>query len=204
MTLQSPTDPTPQERIATDDGADDKQRNNRSVITRLYDRFGKRLTTSLKNHFGPGPPCPEDVAHQAFTKLSERESVDDIRDLDSFMWVTASNIMRSEIRKLRVRADYAQDRLHVPWGDECDDFDAERVLLAKEALDIVADILLQMPERRRQIFIMCRIEGMTPAAAGEAIGVSRSSAVRHVSVATQTLVEALAGAGRIEPDPVAE
>ncbi|MEM1132117.1 MAG: sigma-70 family RNA polymerase sigma factor [Pseudomonadota bacterium] len=163
-----------------------------SRLKRLYDRYYDSLVTHLRSKYGAGPPDPDDVAQQTFEKLYERGLVKDIDNLEAFAWTTANNIIRSEHRAQRVRTRHAEEEAQDADTGLFDEFDPERVLMARQELDIVARTLREMPERRREIFIACRINGLTPEQAGRKVGVSRSSAVRHIAVATTMLVEALA------------
>lgn len=163
-----------------------------ATLRSLYDRFHSKLVAFLHDEFGPGPPHPDDIAHQAFSKLLERDDLEEIRDLEAFVWVVAANMTRTELRALRVRNAYAEDQKHIFWGGQCDEFDPERVLSAREELEIISRTLRTMPERRRKVFMACRFEGMNPAEAGRSVGISRNAAVRHISIATALIVEALA------------
>lgn len=166
-----------------------------SVFAKLYRQYFSDLVIGLRATYGAGPPDPEDVAQQAFAKLKARGSYDEISDLEGFVWIAARNIVMSEKRAMRVRSDHAiQTISEALWSEGCDDFDPERVLMAKEELDLVMQALKDMPERRRTIFLANRIDGLTPEAAGKKCGVSRSSAVRHIGLATAAIAEALAEA----------
>jgi RNA polymerase sigma factor (sigma-70 family) len=162
-----------------------------SLFSRLYSRYFSRLVAGLRARYGNGPPDPADVAQQAFVQLSVRHNLDELADPEAYVWITARNIMISEKRAMHVRSQHARQVAHGLLGARCDDFDPERVLIAKEELGLVMKTLRKMPKRRRMIFLLVRVEGMTPEQAGHRVGVSRSSAVRHVALATAALAEAL-------------
>lgn len=157
----------------------------------LFRKFHKSLIGLIHVKFGPGPPCPDDVAQQVFAKLLEIDQIREIKDLEAYAWTIAANIVRAEKRAQRVRAAYLEDRISGPLGSEHDAFDPERILRAKEEIEIIADTLQAMPARRRAIFLAARFEGLTPEQAGKREGVSRTSAVRHIAIATSLIVKAL-------------
>lgn len=159
-----------------------------NAFTRFYHRFFGKLAAGLESTYGAGPPDPEEVAHQAFLKLSERGNLSEIRDMEGFVWVTAHNQMRSELRALRVRESYAETTI---LEAQCDTFDPERVLGGKQEVAIVEETLRTMSERRRGIFIANRIDGLTPEKAGALFGVSRTAAMRHIANASAAIAEAL-------------
>lgn len=160
-------------------------------LTSAYADHFNELASSLRSLYGAGPPDPDDIVQQAFVRVSQRATGRSIKNLKNYLWITARNLMvsamRAETSYQRAVSNFAQTMLE---ADE-DPLDPERVLLAKRKVELIFDCLRQMPERRRTIFILCRIEGLTPAEAGRRCGVSRSSAVRHVAIAINQIVEAL-------------
>ena len=162
-----------------------------SGLRALYQRYFIKLVNDLRSTYGPGPPDPDDVAHAAFEKLSQRGRLDDIANPESYVWIAARNIIMSAKRAERVRFNN-QDELERRWpGQPGDSFDPERVLIAEEQLDLIINALNRMPERRQRIFILNRVDGLTPQQAGAACGVSRTAAVRHIALATDAIAEAL-------------
>ncbi|MEM1134126.1 MAG: sigma factor-like helix-turn-helix DNA-binding protein [Pseudomonadota bacterium] len=174
----------------------DSKTPDQSLLSRLYQNYFAKLVAGLRATYGAGPPDPGDIAQKTFTRLSARTDLDDIHDLEGYAWIAARNIMMSEKRALRVRADHAAQAENGLFGDICDNLDPERVLIAREELDLVMETLQNMPERRRKIFLACRVDGMTLEQAGRLCGVSSSAAIRHVAIATAAISEAL---GRIPP-----
>lgn len=189
MTNLDPTPSDPSEDCG--DASDVSREPNIERFRSLYEHYFERLVRGLRQKFGSGPPDPADVAQQTFERLYKRDRLDDIDNLQSFAWIIANNIVHSELRALRVRERHVTDEQTSFWGARCDEIDPERVISAREELEIVAATISGMPDRRREIFMACRFEGLTPEQAGRRAGVSRSSAVRHIAVATATLIEAL-------------
>lgn len=192
LDLYEPPDATPDGRSRR---AREAAVNKTLVFRRFYRRYFATLTNNLRTTYGSGPPDPEEVAQQAFDKLLSRDGLDDIADLEGFVWICARNIIMSEKRAARVRQNNKEQVALRFFGATCDEFDPERVFMAKEQLALVMEALEGMPERRRRIFILNRVHGLTPEQAGRRCGVSRSSAVRHIAVATAIIAEALVLAG---------
>lgn len=164
------------------------------AFDRLYQRFFHKLVDGLRATYGSGPPDPEDIAQTAFEKLGQRKNLDDIRDPEGFVWIAARNAMLSEKRRQAVRSNHAEELERRYFSDGCDNFDPERVFSSQQQIALVAEALNDMPERRRRLFMLNRVHGLTPAQAGARCGVSRSSAVRHIAIATEILASALRNA----------
>ena len=165
---------------------------HRAKFIDLYRRCSSKIAGNLRATYGPGPPDPDDVAQRAFETLNKQENIDEIRDPEGFVWICARNIIMSEKRAQRVRSDNQDEVEQRCFAAQGDTFDPERVLMAREQLDLVMETLHQMPERRRQIFMLNRVHGLTPKEAGQRCGVSRSAAVRHIALATSQIAKALA------------
>lgn len=157
----------------------------------LYDRYFGQLVAGLRANYGSGPPDPDDIAQRTFEKLSARGGLDGIEDPEGYAWIAARNLMMTELRALTVRSSHIGDAEKSVAAFECDEFDPERVLIARDELDLVMRTLQEMPERRRNIFLAKRVEGMTAEAAGREYGVSRTAAIRHIAIATAAISEAL-------------
>lgn len=162
-----------------------------TALSELYQRCYLKLVASIKSTYGNGPPEPEDLVQQAFIKLHQRGSLDDIKDLEGYVWIAARNSLISFKRAQRTQSKNEDEIKHRFWPSQCDNLDPERVFISERDTKLVLDAIEQMPERRREIFLLHRVEGMTPAQAGAKCGVSRSSAVRHIAIATATISEAL-------------
>lgn len=174
------------------DRLDTLEASRESIFTGLYTRYFAKLVSDLRSAYGGGPPEPEEVAQQAFEKLSRHKDLVNIRNPEGFAWVCARNIIMSEKRaeQVRIANQKEVERRFLSQGH--DEFDPERVVMGKEGMSIVVAALQDMPERRRRIFMLNRVHGLTPEQAGRECGVSRSSAVRHIAVATAAIAEMLA------------
>lgn len=162
-----------------------------SAFKSLYRRYFKKLVAGLRASYGAGPPDPEDIAQTAFEKLGRRGRLDDIQDPEGYLWIAARNTVLTEKRREMVRNANEDEVSRHFFGESCDTFEPQRVLSAKQQLKLVMDTLHHMPERRRRIFILNRVHGLSPAKAGQRCGVSRTAAVRHIAIATQLINEAL-------------
>jgi RNA polymerase sigma-70 factor (ECF subfamily) len=158
-------------------------------IASLYKRYFDELVRDLRSVYGAGPPDPEDVAQQSFEKLNGQKHPELTGNPEGFLWVCSRNIIMTAKRAERVRTKNTTELSRRYFGSTCDTFDPERVYIAKERLGIVTKTLEMMPERRRRIFLLNRVHGLTPEQAGAQCGVSRSSAVRHIALATAQIAE---------------
>lgn len=172
-------------------GVDGVSKAARDPLGSLYHRYFDQLVAGLRATYGGGPPDPDEIAQRTFEKLSARGGLDGIEDPEGYAWIAARNLMMTELRSQSVRTRHDQDTLAGDIAAQCDEFDPERVLIAKDDLKLVMRVLQDMPERRRNIFLAKRVDGMTAQAAGARFGVSRTAAIRHIAIASAAISEAL-------------
>ncbi len=162
-------------------------------VSPLYEAKERWLSNSLRACFGDGPPDPDDITQLAFTKLLERANLADIRDLKSYLWMTARNLVFKEKRALAVRSRHDFEIEHLYFPLRGDDSTPEGVLMAKDQIARINAALRQMPEKRRRAFVLHRIEGMTMSAVARQLKISRNAAVKHVMRAVEDIDRHLEG-----------
>ncbi|MEM1103733.1 MAG: sigma-70 family RNA polymerase sigma factor, partial [Pseudomonadota bacterium] len=165
-------------------GADD--------LAELYRDYAAPLSGLLRRAFGDGPPDPDDIAQEAFRKVIERGDLASIKNLKSFLWRTARNLVLNEKNReaTRSRHDYEVEQLYFAvdgYGST-----PETVISAREQVALINAALGRMPPKRRRAFVLHRVEGLTISAVGERLGVSRSAASKHISKAIADIDAALA------------
>ena len=157
----------------------------------LYSDYAGQLSAYLRKTYGNGPPDPDDVAQEAFHRLVRQDSLDHIKNLKAFLWRTARNILLSEKRNIETRSRFDYEIEQLFFASESPDSMPERVLVVKEQLGIVAEVLQKMPERRRKAFLWNRVEELTLTEIGKRLGITRRAVARHVIQAAYDLDTAL-------------
>lgn len=161
------------------------------VLSRLYQKHASELSAYLRKQFGDGPPDPEDIAQDTFQRLSEYHDLDSIKHVRAFLWRTARNLMISAKRSLHVRSKYDFEVEHLYFAVEGTENSPERVIEVKEQLALINHVLQQMPENRRQAFLLHRVEGLNFSAVGRELGMTRRGALKHVTRAIVDIQAAL-------------
>jgi RNA polymerase sigma-70 factor (ECF subfamily) len=160
----------------------------------IYREHSAALCRFLRRKYGPGPPEPEDVMHEAFSRLAAlpSEAVTNIEHPKAFLYRTAENLLNTERRKRAVRSAHAAELNFLEQTrSECT---PERVLLARDQLDIAEAILRKMPEKRRRCFLMHRFDDLSFAEIGRRLGMTPNGAKGHVERAMTEIVTALEAA----------
>lgn len=127
----------------------------------------------------------EDIVQDAFLKIVERSRRKDIPTVDNLL----SHIVRcfsvDRQRRLATRSAY----LWAVEGESAVDAasDPERFVMGAERLKRVMAAIDAMPERRREVFLMHRIEEMSYAQIARQFGVSIKAVEKHMHLAMRQL-----------------
>ncbi len=151
----------------------------------FFDRYHGVLFDHLRRR-GVSAGTSEDAVQAAFLTLWERRrEIDEGQSLRAFLFKVgyhrAIDDYRAEAR--RSGGDTGDD----PRSDDAPDADAEYALLRAALLRVVASL----PERRRAVFELCFLEGLTYQEAAEALGISVKTVEHQMGHALKTIRTAL-------------
>lgn len=158
-------------------------------IEELSKTYLADLASGVRNRFGGGPPDPEDVAQEAFRRVIERGDTASIKNLKGFLWRTARNLVldTKKLGRTRSKYDLEVEEIYFPHGGDIST--PETVVLAKEQLKAVNEILRQMPEKRRRALVLYRVEGLTLVEVARRLRLSRTAVSKHIAKAHSALSE---------------
>lgn len=126
-----------------------------------------------------------DLVHDAIVKTLEAGRKEEILDPVGFLFRVTRNTLfdrfRSKARRSRI----------MEFGHQEDAPDtgasAERSLIASERLQRALAFIDTMPPRRREAFLLCRLEDLTYAQAARRMGVTTHAIEKHMTAAMAQL-----------------
>lgn len=161
-------------------------------LTKLYTTHWKSLCKQLQVRFGSGPPDPQDIAQDAFQKLSEQfEKGKAIENPKAFLFRTAHNLVIDHHRS--PRNTYATEK-EIEFFEEHANTDVsspENVLINRQELNIVSDVIMSLPERDRAFVLMNRLENMTYTEIAKQANMSRSGVQLIITKALDKCMQTL-------------
>lgn len=166
--------------------------SNWNKVLELYSRDSEDLSAYLRKNYGNGPPDPEDVVQQAFERLANYGDLQSVKNLKAFLWRTARNLLLTHHRNADARSKYDYEVEHLYFASKGSENDPERVLEARQQLNVIENALRKMPQRRREAFLLHRVEGLSLTATGERLGVTRHAIIKHVTRAAVEIETAIA------------
>ena len=134
----------------------------------------------------------DDLVQEVFLRIVKRGGAGELDQLDGYIFQTAASVVRDRYRRRKARAS---DR-HVPFDAEAHGGLAggpDEALLGREALGKVSAVLMTLPERTRQVFILRRLEELSFREIAQRLGVSVSAVEKHLARAVAALMSQLGG-----------
>lgn len=163
------------------------------VVSRQEDELGRRLEAlhgPLVRYFMRSVRDRtevDDLVQEVSLRIVRRGELDEYDKFAGYVFQTADSVLKDRHRRRVVRL---VDR-HVPFdADEhvVSVSGADRGLEARDELRLTSISLARMPEQTRTVFILRRLERLSFAEITVRLGISLSSAEKHMLRATRTLL----------------
>lgn len=131
----------------------------------------------------------EGMVQEIFVRLwANREQLDPAKSLNAFLYTMARNEIFGHLRKLLVRRKYLEE-LSYSLSESSET--TERQLEFDELNSIVAQLIRSMPEKRREIYILSRNEGLSYKEISAQLGISENTVDSQIRKALSFLKENL-------------
>lgn len=121
-----------------------------------------------------------------YARLAGRAGRSEIKNPEAYLMQTASSVWTDALRKKQSRSDQFhvqfEDSTHSPEG-----FSPECVLESKDELKRFLSALEELPARTRQIYLLCRMDGMKRRDVARRLGISESAVDRHLMKAVKMI-----------------
>jgi RNA polymerase sigma factor (sigma-70 family) len=143
--------------------------------------FGKRIREAYD---------VDDLVQEVFVRLMRQAALDEVQQIDSYVFQTAANVIRDRARHQAARHYRDHDELskvELPTND----LTPERVLLGTEMLSRAVAALEELPANTRRVFVLRRYEGMHHDEIAAHLGISVAGVRFHMEKAKAHLARCL-------------
>jgi RNA polymerase sigma-70 factor (ECF subfamily) len=143
------------------------------------------LVAYFRRKSGSGAEA-EDLAQDVLVRALSHAQWRDAEEAKGYIFRSAVNRWADYLRRRRSHG------VVLPWNEESAiaagaGSPPERVLLAREELELVAQLLEHLPERTRTILILTKYEKLTAASIAQMLGISVSAVTKHLANAIAAL-----------------
>ena len=148
----------------------------------LVELLAQKYRQALTSYFGRRARRADDVddlVQDVLIRLAVRGDGDAIERPEAYLMRTASNVWRDYLRKARTHAEDAHDEYLEERHAHADHGPSE-ALEGRQSIEALLAALNELPERTRQVFVLCRVEGMRQKSVAKRLGVSVSAVEKHM------------------------
>ncbi|MEM8765555.1 MAG: RNA polymerase sigma-70 factor [Bacteroidota bacterium] len=161
------------------------QEGDEEAFSKLFEGYYENLC-----NFGLRYSIPSTVAEELvsdiFLQLWNNRRTADIKNLRSFLYASTRNKsinwLRSNVRGMALKSEGNLRQVHAQTSHE-------HKMIFEEELSAVQKIIAKMPEQRRIIFLLNRIDGLKYREIGEVLGISPFTVQNQMVMAVRFLHE---------------
>jgi RNA polymerase sigma factor (sigma-70 family) len=165
-------------------------------IARFYEAERDRLRSFVRR-FVRNPVVAEDLVQQAFTNLLSNKDVSP--ETAAYFRKAVRNLALNHLRDEKRRADVEVAGLDANLIADSQP-SPEMVVLYRSELRQLLEIILQLPARRREAFVLNRIEGLSYDEIAQRMGITRNTVISQIVAAMAELDRRLPGNDSLESD----
>lgn len=136
----------------------------------------------------------DDVVQESYAVLAALDDVSQVRHPRAYLFSVARSIVLQQLRRSRVVSIEAVaeiDQLDIAH----DDCSPERHAAAGQSLRRVGALLAGLPRRRREAFVLRKLEGLSQREIAQRMGISENTVEKHIGKCLRHLLQAFAEDG---------
>ena len=160
---------------------------DRESFNQIFRRYYTPLTRFCVRFVADGDQSAE-IVQDLFVKLwANREKLTFTSSFESYMLRSVRNSAITFINKER---SHAETNMRI-YSDDSDTNDPSETLQSNNLEASYQKVLANMPEKRREVFLASRFDGLKYAEIAEKMGLSQKTVEAHMSAAIKQLREGL-------------
>ena len=168
-----------------------EERSQEEALARQSQASRAALERYFARHGVPPSEC-DDCVQEVFLRIVRRGRSDELEQFSAYIFATAASVLTDRHRARRTRE---ADR-HVPFEPELHgghEAGPDQVLADREKLRRTTQVLMELPERTRHVFILRRLERLPHGEIAVRLGLSVSAVEKHMLRATRHLLARTGG-----------
>ena len=121
----------------------------------------------------------QDLVQEVLVRLAVRGDGASIEQPEAYLMRTATNVWRDFLRKKKTHHENAHDEYQEEYHLR-EDYGPHDLAEGHETVERIIAGLQELPDRTRQVFVLCRVEGLRQKVVANRLGVSVSAVEKHM------------------------
>ena len=162
--------------------------DNRNAFNMLYHIYYDEVFRFAYYFLKDKEACCEVVSDVFFSVWQSRKRLKEITNLEAYFYIVTKN---ESMRYLNKRKDYetlSLDEIPIQIEDR-ETSSPEEKLMNAEIEALLTQVINELPEKCRLIFLMARQEGLKPKEIGEILSISESTVRVQMKIAVEKIIE---------------
>lgn len=162
-----------------------------NMLEELYKEHKHGLCLWLQKRYKKNSADAEELAHRAFTKILEMESLEHIRNPKAFLYTIAVNFALLDVRSHTTSQKYIEQEMH-HFGRNVEEITPERIYSSQGRFKRLIESMDRLSPKQRKILQLNRIEGKTYLQIQQETGWSQADISRQIKKSLTIIREELA------------
>lgn len=129
----------------------------------------------------------QDLVQEVFVRLARRGELDNIKDIERYIFRTASNVLIDWRRGQQAQPVPLDEYVSGSIADDTPQPD--RILIGKDSVQRLIDVVSTMPDRTQQVFSLYHFEHMSHKDIGYKLGIAVRTVEDHMARANAMLLK---------------
>lgn len=162
--------------------------DNRSAFNMLYQVYYDEVFRFAYYFLKNKEACREVVSDVFFSVWQSRKRLKDITNLEAYFYIVTRNESMRYLSKSRSYDMLSLDDIPIQLEDHGSSSPEEK-LVDSEIEALLTQVINELPEKCRLIFLMARQEGLKPKEIGEILSISESTVRVQMKIAVEKIIE---------------
>lgn len=162
--------------------------DNRSAFNILYQVYYDEVFRFAYYFLKNKEACREVVSDVFFSVWQSRKRLKDITNLEAYFYIVTRNESMRYLSKSRSYDMLSLDDIPIQLEDHGSSSPEEK-LVDSEIEALLTQVINELPEKCRLIFLMARQEGLKPKEIGEILSISESTVRVQMKIAVEKIIE---------------
>lgn len=160
------------------------KKNDHECFQQLFSKYSQPLYRFSLSYL-KSTQAAEDVVQEVFLKIwRKRKEIDTGKSFQSYLFTIALNVIRKQFNKL-AESDQLKHDLLISFAENKETFDEKDDF--QEMVEKLEKLIRQMPERRRKIFRMKKLEGKSQKEIAASFDITTKTVEYHITEAMKFL-----------------